>query len=646
MWGKKEVLMKAEEKITVSVIKADVGGWVGHSASHPEMLALASQIVQQAVDQGFLVDGQVLHVGDDVELIMTHRRGEEDPEVHQFAWNTFLELTQLAKRLKLYGAGQDLLTDTFSGNVKGMGPGVAELSFVERPSDPIVIFMADKTSPGAFNLPLFRIFADPFNTAGLVIDPAMHRGFRFRVMDVMENKVWILSCPEDIYDLLVLIGATGRYIIQNIYRKKDGEIAVAASTQRLGILAGRYVGKDDPVMIVRSQSGFPAIGEVLEPFAFPHLVEGWMRGSHNGPLMPVAFEDATPTRFDGPPRIIAAGYQVSHGKLIGPRDMFADVSFDECRREANRIADYMRRHGPFEPHRLGLHEMEYTTLPQVMAFIFEKSAIPRRGDLEDRLRSLFPHLREVRVVDPGVKDFDAVLKTIAREAAYYLEEITPKGAKIGISGGRTLHQMINYLEPERLTGIHLYPLTLTPILTMPGLTANALVGMMSTKYPDATAFNLPTIPVSSREEYEKQMAANPELLKIYRDIWNVDIMVMGVGYLKGDMPGFMALASQEMKLTATDLAAKGVVAEINHTPINAQGEPLVDAKDAQLAALTRRVVGVGALDLRERATRADRYVVAVAGGLEKTEAIRACLKGRYFNVLITDAYAAEALAQG
>ena len=635
--------MGTEEKITLSVIKADVGGWVGHSNSHPEMLALAAEILKEAVAKGFLVDAQVLHVGDDIELIMTHHRGEEDEEIHKFAWDTFVTLTELAKRLKLYGAGQDLLVDTFSGNVKGMGPGVAELSFVERPSDPVIIFMADKTSPGAFNLPLFRMFADPFCTAGLVIDPAMHRGFRFRVLDVIERKEWMLSCPEDMYDLLVLIGATGRYVIENIYRKKDGEVAAVASSQRLGLIAGRYVGKDDPVMVVRSQSGFPAVGEVLEPFAFPHLVEGWMRGSHNGPLMPVSFKDARPTRFDGPPRIIAAGYQVSHGKLIGPVDMFEDISFDEARKEANRIANYMRRHGPFEPHRLGLHEMEYTTLPQVMAFIFEKSAIPRRSDLEDRLKEQFPHLREVRVVDPGIKDLGAIQKTVAREGAYYLEEITPKGAKIGLSGGKTLYYLITYLEPERLTGLHLYPLTLTPILTMPGLTANAMVGMMSTKYPDATAFNLPTIPVTSKEEYEKRMAANPEMLKIYRDIWETEIMVLGIGYLTGPLPGFRALAQQEMNLTAEDLAAKGVVGEINHTPIDANGEPLIDSQDPELAALTRRVIGVGALDLRERAARADRYVVAVAGGLEKTEAIRACLKGRYFNVLITDAYVVEAL---
>lgn len=119
-------------------------------------------------------------------------------------------------------------------------------------------------------------------------------------------------------------------------------------------------------MITRSQSGFPAVGEVLEAFSFPHTVAGWMRGSHQGPLMPVSFKDATPTRFDGPPRVICAGFQLADGKLIGPRDMFDDISFDETRRQANQVGEYLRRHGPFEPHRLPLADMEYTTLPKVM----------------------------------------------------------------------------------------------------------------------------------------------------------------------------------------------------------------------------------------------------------------------------------------
>lgn len=354
------------EKITLSVIKADVGGWVGHSSVHPDLLRTAKELLAGAVNRRLLVDAQVARCGDDLQLIMTHRRGPDSPDVHRFAWDTFVACTAVAKQLKLYGAGQDLLSDAFSGNVKGMGPGVAEMQFVERPSEPVIVFMADKCSPGAWNLPLFQIYANPFNTAGLVIDPSMHGGFELEVLDVYDHKSIRLRCPEETYDLLMFIGAPRRYMVKSVYRRSDGAVAASASTQKLSLIAGKYVGKDDPVLVTRAQSGLPAVGEILEPFAFPHLVEGWMRGSHRGPLMPVAFDEANPSRFDGPPRVVAAGFQLAEGKLIGPRDLFADPAFDHARAQANQVADYMRRHGAFEPHRLGLDDMEYTTMPALM----------------------------------------------------------------------------------------------------------------------------------------------------------------------------------------------------------------------------------------------------------------------------------------
>jgi fructose 1,6-bisphosphate aldolase/phosphatase len=364
------------EKVTLSVIKADVGGLAGHHVVHPDLLATATRVLAEAKEEGKIIDFYVTNVGDDLQLIMTHRKGVDNSEIHGLAWETFKEATKVAKNLGLYGAGQDLLKEAFSGNVRGMGPGVAEMEFVERPSEPVVVFMADKTEPGAFNLPFYRIFADPFNTAGLVIDPRMHDGFIFQVLDVFEGKVVELKAPEEMYDILALIGTPGRYVVKRIYRKNDHVIGAVVSSERLNLIAGKYIGKDDPVAVVRAQSGFPATGEVLEPFAFPHLVAGWMRGSHHGPLMPVGLRHAKCTRFDGPPRIIALGFQVKNGKLVGPADLFDDPAFDEARRTANVIADYLRRHGPFMPHRLGPEEMEYTTLPQVLEKLkdrFEKT---------------------------------------------------------------------------------------------------------------------------------------------------------------------------------------------------------------------------------------------------------------------------------
>jgi len=353
-------------EITLSIIKADVGGFVGHSDVHPALRDKCSDCLAKAKKDGLLVDFCRAEVGDDIALIMTHNKGIENEEIHKFAWDTFTEMTDVAKEYGQYGAGQDLLVDAFSGNLKGMGPGFAEMTIEERPSEPIIVFLADKTEPGAWNYPLYKMFSDPFNTIGLVIDPSMHDGFRYEVLDLIGERQIIFSMPEEMYDMLVFIGSPSRYVIKHIFRKNSDEPVVVTSTQRLFLMAGRYVGKDDPVMAVRCQSGLPAVGEVLEPFAFPHAVAGWMRGSHHGPLMPVGFEDDTPTRFDGPPRVVALGFQLKEGKLIGPRDMFADKSYDNARQLALDAADYLRRHGPFEPHRLPQEEMEYTTMPSVM----------------------------------------------------------------------------------------------------------------------------------------------------------------------------------------------------------------------------------------------------------------------------------------
>ncbi|NLZ51551.1 MAG: fructose 1,6-bisphosphatase, partial [Thermoanaerobacteraceae bacterium] len=328
-------------KITLSVFKADVGGFVGHGSVHPDMLQKAKETLDQD-GKDILIDSFVTHVGDDINLVLTHREGVDSESVHTLVWNTFQNCTEVAKKLKMYGAGQDLISDAFSGNIKGLGPGIAEMEIEERPSEPIIIFMADKTEPGAWNLPLYKIFADPFNTIGLVIDPKMHSGFCFEVLDLIEDKRVIFSCPEEIYDLLVFLGASNRFVVKSIFTKNN-EIAAVSSTQKMNQLAGRYVGKDDPVMIVRCQSGLPAVGEVLEPFANPHLVTGWMRGSHYGPMIPVSQKEAVPTRFDGPPRVIAMGFQLADGRLIGPQDLFADVAFDRARQKALEIADYIRQ---------------------------------------------------------------------------------------------------------------------------------------------------------------------------------------------------------------------------------------------------------------------------------------------------------------
>ncbi len=348
-------------KVTVSVIKADIGSIGGHIAPSPEIVEAVTGCVQ-GERRGLLVDLAVSHTGDDIAILMTHTRGVANEQIHHLAWQAFLAGTGVAKAQGLYGAGQDLLKDSFSGNVKGMGPAVTELEFEERAAEPFLFFAADKTDPGAYNLPLYLAFADPLNTPGLILAPKMSKGFRWVVMDVEHtagDRVIELVTPEELYDLATLLRDTERFVVESVWSRTTGEQAVAVSTSRLHNIAGKYTGKDDPVMLVRTQMNFPATGEVLSPYQIGHYVAGGMRGSHNQPLMPVRLNSGT-SYFDGPPCVSCAAYSMHAGKLAGPLDAFAHPFWEAVRLRVADKAVEMRRQGFFGAAMLPMSELEYT----------------------------------------------------------------------------------------------------------------------------------------------------------------------------------------------------------------------------------------------------------------------------------------------
>jgi fructose 1,6-bisphosphate aldolase/phosphatase len=356
-----------EPKLTLSVITAAIGGFVGHVSNHPEVLDTAKERLYNAREKGEITDFHVLRCGDDLGLIITHRDGCASASVHGLVWNILNACEETAGHLKLHGAGRGLLKDRFKGTLMHTGPGVAEMEFQERKSEPVVILMANQVSTGAWNFPLYKIFADPFNTPGLVLDPSMIEGFSFRVLDTKEGTGITLCAPRDTYYLLALIGAADRYVVTGVYGTKGGEVSAAVSSAKHIMMSGTDVaGSSEPSVIIRCHDGFPGVGEAMETFAFPHLVGGWAKRSYGSPLMPVPFYEANPTRFDGPPRVIAGGFQISDGRLVGPHDMFDDPGFDEARRVASKVTDYMRRHGPFKPHSSEVSDSGAAAAPPVI----------------------------------------------------------------------------------------------------------------------------------------------------------------------------------------------------------------------------------------------------------------------------------------
>lgn len=352
---------------TLSIIKADVGSIGGHVTPSHKLIDAIRQHVERGRER-LLSDCFIAATGDDIAILMVHARGVNDEEVHHLAWDAFQAGTKTAKQQGLYGAGQDLLVDSFSGNTKGLGPAVAEMEFEARPNEPFLMFMADKTEPGAYNLPLYLAFADPMNTAGLLLSPEITKGFRFRIMDVNYtegDRCIDLNTPEDLYDLAALLRDNDRYVVESICSRHDGDQAVAASTQRLHNIAGKYTGKDDPVLLVRVQKNFPATGEILAPYAIAHYVGGFMRGSHVGPLMPVPHGTVC-SYFDGPPIVSCFGFCVKNGKLTETVDLFAHPFWDNVRNRASEKAIEIRRQGFSGAAMLPYSELEYGGIVEIL----------------------------------------------------------------------------------------------------------------------------------------------------------------------------------------------------------------------------------------------------------------------------------------
>ena len=362
-------------KITVSVIKADVGGIGGHTRPSDGLIDAVKKTIKASED--LLIDYYIGYCGDDVHIVMSHTHGVDNNDIHKLAWDAFMAGTQVAREEGLYGAGQDLLKDSFSGNVKGMGPGVAEMEFEERPNEAFTVFAADKTEPGAFNYPFYRMFVDALSNTGLIVNKSLARGVNMNIMDVEQGKIAELSLWEDKPSIEAALMYPGRYVVSTV-TTKDGEPIVASSTDRLHNIAGTYVGKDDPICVVRTQKNFPATEEVGSVFNNPHYVAGNTRGSHNMPLMPVKLNSAATINFCIP-IVQALVFSMHNGKFTGPFDGFSTPDWDYIREIATKKALAMRSQGFVHPATLVPSELEYAEGYKARMSVLEEKMKPVEG---------------------------------------------------------------------------------------------------------------------------------------------------------------------------------------------------------------------------------------------------------------------------
>jgi DNA-binding transcriptional regulator LsrR (DeoR family) len=266
--------------------------------------------------------------------------------------------------------------------------------------------------------------------------------------------------------------------------------------------------------------------------------------------------------------------------------------------------------------------------------------LPRTQALETALIGRFG-LRDAVVVAAG--GYGDVKEELGLAAAAYFEKIATHRLSVGVSCGFTLYQTIRALRERRFRDLVLYPLSGESTLKLVDLFPNTLVGMMAAKYrPHVRAYALPVQHITSLAEIERarrRLLRDPEMRRIFEAASSVDIALAGIGVIAEQTPGFCTLA-ESYGVSVQHLRALGVVGEINYQPFDAAGR-LVEHRE--LRALSRRILSVDGARLQALARRPDRYVIAVAGGTPKIEAVRGALRGRFMNVLVTDEDVAAAL---
>jgi fructose 1,6-bisphosphate aldolase/phosphatase len=265
---------------TVSDIKADAGGKVGHTAPPAHFGPVAEASLREAKDAGLIFGTSAfLAVGDDGHLLMTHGQGADSNAVHLWAYKTFFRQVWVAQVLgyKWYGLGQDLVGSAstgkkveelagltpqflrllaeylpepeqrrlgelrtafdrwrtgagegraaqapFAGNVSGQGPGFAELPLPR--AAPVGLLAIDKAGPSAFNLPVWEALRHCRANGSLAdyLGRTGAKGAVLEIWDVERHRRVFLDFDAEGETAQRLLGATDKFNVKRVWTRTAG----------------------------------------------------------------------------------------------------------------------------------------------------------------------------------------------------------------------------------------------------------------------------------------------------------------------------------------------------------------------------------------------------------------------------------------
>jgi DNA-binding transcriptional regulator LsrR (DeoR family) len=250
-------------------------------------------------------------------------------------------------------------------------------------------------------------------------------------------------------------------------------------------------------------------------------------------------------------------------------------------------------------------------------------------ELETRVEEQFG-LDVVRIVsvEAGTSG-DLLRRQIGGGAAGFLARSVHPGDTIGLAWGTTLSAMVQSMAPLATENVHV-------VQTLGGIgppAAEAYAAELVRRLAQllgASPILFPTPGVVATPEVRDVLRNDPHVQAALRHFDTLDTVYVGIGAI-----GTNPVLNDGHSLppgTHDQLVAAGAVGDIALRFFDADGKPVHSSLDD-------RILGITAEQLHKVPR-----VVAVAGGADKVEAIRAALKSKMVDVLITDHDTAEALA--
>lgn len=257
--------------------------------------------------------------------------------------------------------------------------------------------------------------------------------------------------------------------------------------------------------------------------------------------------------------------------------------------------------------------------------------LKRSMKLETELKRKFG-LQDARVVVDlyGNESTDISIKRIGEMAAGYLDETLKDGDIVGLSWGKTMYQTIKNITPSE-------PKKIQVVQVVGNSTDNynldidvtSLVQKMAKVY-QGTAHLLYAPMYINSDIVRKELLKESVIRRVIEIIRHSDYVVTGIADVsverkKNTWAGY--LTEEKMQ----DLVKNGAVGYLCGYFLDKNGKKLSDP-------INDKIIGISFEELKKVP-----HVIAVAGGIDKTQAILAALKGKLVNCLITDSRIAEKL---